>query len=260
MARPRVGIIGGSGLYSLGAGEPAEVESDWGPATLTHHRWGTQDIFFLARDGADHAVPPHRINHRAHLAVLRAAHVDYALAVNNVGSLRRDIRPGRWLVPDDFLDGMGGAGPTFHEEEAAHADLSEPYCPHARSALLHASGPQAVARGVYAGTRGPRFETAAEVRGLAQLGGDVVGMTGVPEAALAREAGLCYASLCWVGNYATGLQRAVHARAIVQGLAKRRATVLRILRDASKLLPERKRCHCAGKLAEAAVGEGARRR
>lgn len=258
----RVGVVGGTGLYQVGAAEPLQVETTWGNVALDHTAWGRRHVFFLARHGRQHSTPAHRVNHAANIAALQAAHVDYVLAVNNVGSLRRELRPGRWILPHDLLDWNPSRLVTFHHRDAHHADMLEPYCPTARGALASAAGLTRQSQGVYVGVSGPRFESAAEIRAMAQFGGDVVGMTGVPEAVLAREAGLCYASLCWIGNLAAGLSRRVDATSIAASLDGRQGLVRRILRAAVAALPTKKACACQRRARRARIGPlapGARR-
>lgn len=253
MTRLRVGIISGTGFSGAGSGEPIPTETAWGDVVLTRQGRPRCDVYFLPRHGPGHRLPPHGIDYRAVVAALRAARVDYVISLNNVGSLRRELAPRQWLVPHDFLDWTRGRPRTFFDAEAVHADLTEPYCPEIRAALLGAA--RGVRDGgVYVATEGPRFETAAEVRALANLGGDVVGMTGLPEAVLAREAGLCYASLCWIGNHATGVgRRPPSARRIASSVADPAARARAMLIRATERLPRAKRCRCASGMAGASL-------
>lgn len=240
----RVGIIGGTGLYSLGAGEPIEVETPHGAIVLHRSNLANRETFFLPRHGPHHESPAHRINHHANIQALASAHCGYVVAINSVGSLLRAIRPGAWVVPDDFLDRHRTVPPTFYHDRAVHVDFSDPYCPTVRKTLKATHRPPL--RGVvYAGVDGPRFETPAEVQTLARAGAGVVGMTGVPEAVLARERGLCHASLAFVGNYATGIGGRVQAQAIQRGLERQAPTVRRLLEKTVRALPQKKTCRCA---------------
>jgi purine nucleoside phosphorylase len=241
--RLRVGVIGGTGLYDWGPGERVEVETEYGPVDVTHHRRPKADVFFLPRHGGGHEVPAHRVDARPLVRALAAAHVDYVVAFFNVGALDATLRPGQWLVPADLIDGTHARPRTFHDERAVHVDLARPFCPHARAALVAAAPPGTRDGGVYATTDGPRFETAAESRLLRAAGADVVGMTAGPEAALAREAGLCYAGVAFVAN-ASGRPLAstkdLQRRLALQAPAARSWVERTIPR-----LPARKRCDCA---------------
>ncbi len=209
-------VIGGTGVYDPSwlevEGEEA-VATPYGAARVVRGRLrdGDAEVIFVPRHGAGHAVPPHRVNYRANVAALRQLGVDRVVATAAVGSLRAEIEPGLLVLPDQFLDFTRGRVSTFYDGEGtgvAHVDMTEPYCPVVRRALAEAAARLGLAcreGGVYVCTEGPRFETPAEIRAYALLGGDVVGMTGVPEVCLAREAGLCYAAVATVTNHAAGL-------------------------------------------------------
>lgn len=209
-------IIGGTGLQQLPGLEVVEErhpETAWGRASrpLQRGRLNGGTVWFLQRHGSPAAIPPHRINYRANIAALKAVGVTRVIAVNAVGGLHADLLPGTLVIPDQLVDYTWGRAHTFDEGtdgHLLHIDFTEPYDAGLREALLAAARKAALdcrAAGVHAITQGPRLETAAEVRRLRRDGGDIVGMTGMPEAALAREAGLRYASLCMVVNAAAGL-------------------------------------------------------
>lgn len=167
---------------------------------------------FLQRHGAARDVPPHRVNYRANVWALQALGAPQVLAFNAVGGISEHIRPGRLLVPDQLIDYTWGREHTFDEGGQGvallHIEFTEPYSAALRQRLLAAAaeaGVDCVDGGVHGVTQGPRLESAAEIRRMARDGCDVVGMTGMPEAALARELGLDYASVCLVVNAAAGL-------------------------------------------------------
>ncbi len=252
----RIGIIGGTGLYALGTSEPIELETPFGNVTLQRTKIGGKETYFLPRHGADHTVPAHRVNHRAHIDGLRAAHCDYLIGVNNVGYLDPKLKANSFAVTRDFLDFHRATHTTFYDDRAVHVDFSQPYCPTVSSALARTGKPE-LPKVVYAGTDGPRFETPAEVHRLIASGAQVVGMTGVPEAILARERGLCYASLCFVGNSA-GRGPALRAQDIQKRLMSQRNAVLKILDAAVKRLPSKKECNCADATRRAELTLGGR--
>ncbi len=208
-----VAIIGGTGFGdALAAGVPEVADTEYGAASLTRTVLADDlTVLFLARHGAGHSLPPHRINHRANIAALRDLNAEAVFATTAVGSLRPEIAPGDFVVLDDFLDVTKGEIVTFFSEpgQVKHTDFVHPYDPGLRGILLETLPPALAAcvhsHGTYLCTSGPRYETPAEVRLFASWGGSVVGMTGAPEAVLCREAGLRYAGVALVTNYGTGL-------------------------------------------------------
>jgi 5'-methylthioadenosine phosphorylase len=210
----RVAIIGGTGIYQMPGldSEPQIVQTRFGEAQVFVGKGKAQDLVFLPRHGSNHAIPPHRINYRANLKTLEQLGVKRVLAILAVGSLRQDVPPHSLIALDQILDFTHDRPSTFYDGGASgvgHADMTEPFCPALRQELLAHASAYALTirpRGTYVCLNGPRFETAAEVRLFAQLGGDVVGMTSMPEAALARELGIHYAALAHSINWAAGLQ------------------------------------------------------
>jgi 5'-methylthioadenosine phosphorylase len=175
-------------------------------------------VIFLARHGDGHTVPPHEVNYRANIWALRARGVRNVVAVFTVGGIRADLGPGALAVPDQIIDYTHGRKSTFFDRprgSVTHVDFTHPYCDAMRQRLLRAAravGEDVVRDGTYAATQGPRLETAAEIDRLERDGADMVGMTGMPEAGLAREAELCYAAIAVVVNAAAG--RGASARGI----------------------------------------------
>lgn len=250
----RVGIVGGTGFPSLGAlADAVTVETPYGDVELLHERLEGTDLFWLRRHGRE-GIPAHRIDHRANVEALARARVDGVLALNSVGALAPGLPAPSLLVPDDLLD-LRKTTATFHDAQAVHVDMSEPYCPGLRRALLGAARAQGLAArdgGTYACVEGPRLETPAEVRMLRALGGTVVGMTGCPEAALARERGLCYASLCLVTNAATGVAAGgVHAQDVKAAAEALAPDALRVILAAARDAPHDRACACRSALERA---------
>ncbi len=249
----RVGIIGGTGIAPP-RGEPLLVETPFGDAPVWHVRDAGVDLFLVARHGTA-ARPAHRVDHKANVEALARCRVDAVLALNSVGALIEDLTPGTLLVPDDYLD-FRSSPLSFFDDSSVHVDVSEAYCPDARRLLVEAARAEgATVRdgGVYAATDGPRLETRAEVRALRSLGAHVVGMTGCPEAALARERALCYASLCLVTNPAAGVAGArPRAEDIRAEAAKMGGLALRVARRAALGVRAPRPCACGRAL------EGAR--
>jgi 5'-methylthioadenosine phosphorylase len=216
-------VIGGSGLTQLGNLEVTRrevVRTPFGEPSgaLTFGRLGGRDAVFLARHGYGHTIPPHRVNYRANLwALVKAAGADSIVSVASVGGIRSDLSPGTLVVPDQIIDYTWGRNGTFHEgngEQVIHTDFTEPYDRDLRRQLLVAAqgaGEAIVDGGIYAATQGPRLETAAEVNRLERDGADLIGMTGMPEASLARELDVPYAAVCVVANWAAGRRNSEHA-------------------------------------------------
>ncbi len=231
-------VIGGTGFYSLPEGQPAEraeVATPYGAVEVDVALLGGKEVAFLARHGRTHSVPPHRVNYRGNIWALRALGVKSILASAAVGSLARRIPPGSLLSLSQFLDFTRGRASTFYdgtEGEIRHVDMTEPYCPHLRAELQAAAEAlqeQLLPEGTYVCAEGPRFETAAEIRMFRKLGGDVVGMTSVPEVVLAREAGVCYAAVAVVTNWAAGISRDPLRHEEVSDLMRQQAPRVRAL-------------------------------
>jgi len=210
-----LGLIGGTGLTSFHALQVTGREyarTPWGEpsAPLVHGLIGERPVVFLARHGERHNIPPHRVNYRANLWAMHAAGVREVVGVAAVGGIADEMAAGRLVIPDQLIDYTYGRNQTFFEEALEtvhHIDFSKPYCGSLRRDLLDAArsaGIDLADGGVYGATQGPRLETEAEIDRMERDGCDLVGMTGMPEAALARELGLCYASCSVVANRAAG--------------------------------------------------------
>jgi 5'-methylthioinosine phosphorylase len=208
-------IIGGTGLTRLPdftEVRRALVSTPYGnpSAELVFGRFQQQELVFLARHGAPPTIPPHTITYRANISALKQMGVTRILAVAAVGGIRADMAPARIAVPDQIVDYTYGRAHTFfedHLDHITHIDFTRPYSEGLREKLLNAAriaGIDVVDGGVYGCTQGPRLETAAEIARMERDGCGVVGMTGMPEAALAREAGMDYACCAVVANWAAG--------------------------------------------------------
>lgn len=198
---PRYGLLGGTALLGVGDHD-LRVETPWGPATVSYVDQGHREVVFLDRHATPGGrVPAHRVPHRRNAAALRSAGAEAVVGVHAAGGLDPDLEPGSLVVPGGLVDATGDP-PTAHDARPVHVDVDPPFCPRVREALLEADG--AAPAGAYVQTRGPRLETPDEVA-LLREAGDLVGMTAAGEATLARETGLCYASLAVVANRAAGL-------------------------------------------------------
>lgn len=216
-----LGIIGGSGLTQLANLDVSHrevVRTPYGEPSgpLTFGRIGCQDVVFIARHGYGHTIPPHLVNYRANLHAVHSVGVKRIVSVASVGGIRGDMGPGVLVTPHQIIDCTWGREMTFQsgtDGPVMHIDFTEPYDALLRQQILAAArgvGESVHDGAVYAATQGPRLETAAEINRLASDGADIVGMTGMPEAALARELDLSYAALCVVANWAAGRGDSAH--------------------------------------------------
>ncbi|HET7396432.1 MAG TPA: S-methyl-5'-thioinosine phosphorylase [Gammaproteobacteria bacterium] len=231
-------IIGGTGLTSLSGLEITHREMVYTPygepsGPLTHGRFAGHNVVFLARHGYAHTIPPHRVNYRANIWALHRIGVRRVLAIAAVGGIRADMLPGAIAFPDQLIDYTYGRAHTYVEqdlEQVTHVDFTQPYDADLRAKLIKAAQGAAlksVNDGTYAATQGPRLETAAEIMRLERDGCDVVGMTGMPEAGLAREMQLAYACCAVIANWAAGKgKESIHAEIdhyLKQGMEQVRA-------------------------------------
>jgi 5'-deoxy-5'-methylthioadenosine phosphorylase len=218
-------IIGGSALASLpnlSVARRRAVRTPHGKASapLTFGTIKGCEVVFLARHGDGHTIPPHEINYRANLWALHSLKVRQVVAIATVGGIRDDLTPGTLAIPDQIIDYTHGRKATFFgtsKRGVTHVDFTRPYSDALRERLLRAAraaGEPVTAGGTYAATQGPRLETAAEISRLDRDGAHMVGMTGMPEAVLARELGLEYATLAVIVNHAAG--RGASAQAVSQ--------------------------------------------
>jgi 5'-methylthioadenosine phosphorylase len=213
-----------------------------------------QKIVFISRHG-DHHLPPHKVNYRAIISAARISGASTVISTNTVGSMTGHPR-GSIFLPSDFVEFTKCRPNTFFEDRAVHVDMSRPYCPRLRASLAGAASTlrQPVAEGVYVCAQGPHLESPAQIRMMRQFG-DVVGMTGYPEVVLAREAALCYASLCIVTNPAAGMGGGVDLAVseIADLMNKCQETVVEIIYQAAQKIPDPRSCGCKDVLDNAAL-------
>lgn len=214
---PRLGLIGGSGLDHWGdAVRTHDIDSAYGKpsAAIFEFELANLDLFFLARHGVRHEFPPHAVNYQANIDAFRQLDVSGIIAINAVGGISSQNSPGSLTLPDQLIDYTWGRAHTFSmtsADELLHVEFANPFGGALRAGLINAAATAEMpvtAVGCLAVSQGPRLETAAEIQRYKQDGCDLVGMTSMPEAALAREAGIDYASLCVNANWAAGLESA----------------------------------------------------
>lgn len=252
-----IGVIGGSGLYSLLEGaEEVEVDTPWGEPSdvLSVATVEGRGVAFLPRHGRRHTIPPHRINYRANLWALHSLGVTRVLGPCAVGSLRADRAPGSVAVCDQFVDRTASRRQTYFDgTSVAHLSAADPYCAQLRPLALDAlrgAGLEAHDGGTVVVIEGPRFSTRAESRMYAALGCDLINMTQCPEVALARELGMCYVALGLITDYDAGLEGApgvlpVTQEQILATFAAATESLRAALRSLIVAIPEEHSCECA---------------
>jgi 5'-methylthioadenosine phosphorylase len=257
VTRAEIGVIGGSGFYSLlDDAEEIEVSTPYGPPSdvVTVGRIGSRTVAFIPRHGRDHRFPPHRIPYRANLWALRSLGVTQVLAPSAVGSLRPEIGPGALVIPDQFVDRTSGRVQTYYDVSGAvHISLADPYCPSGRAVAMTAAMTgdwEVVDGGTLVVIEGPRFSTRAESRWFSANGWSIVGMTGVPEAVLARELALCYTSLSLVTDHDAGVEagEGVTHEEVLAFFAANVARMRTLVSEAVELLPRERSCSCGNAL------------
>lgn len=249
----KIAIIAGTGFYSfpeIVGQRTIRVETSFGQTVdIVTGKLNGRDVLFLPRHGEKHHVPPHKINYRANIAALAAAGAEKIIAINAVGGIAASLSPGKLVVPHQVIDYTHGRDHTFFDcfdrtpdpVGNCHIDFSDPFSPKLRRVLigaLQSAGQDFAEQGVYACTQGPRLETTAEVQRLKSDGCDIVGMTLMPEASLAREKGLEYASICLVVNWAAGVEsnRAIDVEEMKRVLQRSAVGIRALIADSAGAL------------------------
>ncbi len=260
----KIGVIGGSGLYDMKGlvlKKRKTVTTPFGKPS-DHYllgEIGKTEVVFLPRHGKNHDIPPHKINYRANIWGFKKLGVERILSISAVGGIKKGLKPGDIVILDQILDMTRNRKSTFYDGEngVVHIDFTEPYCPELRKTLQQAGKRVKVSLkngGTYAAVEGPRLETASEIKSFSILGADVVGMTGMPEASLARELEICYSGLSVVANYAAGISKRKLTVAEVMGAMKATTEKLkRLLEEIFKLIPDERKCSCGEALKEAKI-------
>jgi 5'-methylthioadenosine phosphorylase len=247
------GVIGGTGVYNpqiLTNIEELTVETPYGEIPVKVGVLSGKKVAFLARHGQGHAIPPHKINYRGNIMALKQLGVKKILATQAVGSLRKTMAPGHLVLLDQFIDFTKGRIQTFYEGGEAgvlHVDMTQPYCPNLREEILALCSRDNTIhkQGTYVCTEGPRFETPAEIKMFVNWGGDLVGMTSVPEVVLARELGMCYVGIAMVTNYAAGISEAnLTHQEVVETMANNVSKLQSLIMDVIASLDEKQDCQC----------------
>jgi len=235
---PDVAVIAGSGVAEhFELSREGTLSTKYGMATVSLSKNGS--FYLLQRHGPGHTVPPHRINYRANIAGLKSVGVRNIIATSAVGSMNRRFKVGEVGLADQFVDFTKGRTGTFYEETVEHTDMTNPYSRTLNRLVLRAGrslGIKVHPGLVYVCVEGPRFETAAEIRMFRLLGGDVTGMTGVPEVTLANEMGISYASVLVATNWAAGMQEKVSHEEVLRVMKRSGEDVRKIVEATVNLL------------------------
>lgn len=244
-----VAIIGGSGLTNLKnlrITRREVIRTPYGEpsAPMIFGVLGGREALFLPRHGPGHTIPPHEVNYRANIWAIKHTGISRVIAINAVGGISPDyLAPGTLVIPDQIIDYTYGRAHTFfgsEQKQVTHVDFTYPYCEELRQTLIDAATRVrlgALGRGTYGATQGPRFESAAEIQRMERDGADIVGMTGMPEAGLARELELCYASVALIVNPAAGKTEAtISIKEIEKNLETGMAKVRTLLEQAIPLI------------------------
>ncbi|PLJ76967.1 S-methyl-5'-thioadenosine phosphorylase [Infirmifilum sp. SLHALR2] len=258
--RVKIGIIGGSGLYSpdfLENVQEYKMHTPYGAPSseiMVGEIKGVK-VAFLPRHGKRHSIPPHMINYRANIWALKELGVERLISVSAVGSLREDYKPGDFVCTDQFIDMTKRRELTFYDGPVvAHVSMADPFCPELRSLCIESArrlGIRVHDKGTYVCIEGPRFSTRAESRLWRSFGADIIGMTLVPEVNLAREARMCFLNIAMVTDYDVWAEKPVTAHEVARVMAENTEKVRRLLVDLIPRIPAERRCQCARYLDEA---------
>ncbi|MEW6162256.1 MAG: S-methyl-5'-thioadenosine phosphorylase [Nitrospirota bacterium] len=258
---PKIGVIGGSGLYDipgLTITEYKKITTPFGdPSDI--YRVGELsgvEVVFLPRHGSPHHIPPHKINYRANIWGFKELGVERIISIGAVGGIGPEMKPGMITVPDQVVDMTKGRESTFYDgDEVVHIDFTEPYCPELRESIFRAGeklGVELRKSGTYICMNGPRLETKAEIKIFLNMGINIVGLTAMPEASLAREAELCFAGIAVVTNYAAGItEKRLTTTEVMEMMGGTTGKVVNLLKEAFKLIPSERRCACKDALKDA---------
>lgn len=255
-----IAIIGGTGLYDPRILANIHEEEETTPYGAVKYKVGDfagKPVAFIPRHGSTHSIPPHLINYRANIWAMKKIGVTHIISTTAVGSLNLAMGPGDFVLVDQFMDFTKNRITTFYEggeRGVVHVDVTEPYCSYLRDILFKAGSEIGIPvhkSGTYVCTEGPRFETPAEIRAFGRLGGDLVGMTNVPEVVLAREAEMCYSTVSMVTNFAAGISpKPLTHSEVLDTMRANTENIKQLVMAAISAIDTAKDCACRHALAE----------
>ncbi len=264
MPQAKIGVIGGTGLYDIDGLtdiEGVNIDTPFGKPSdsITIGRLGGVGIAFLPRHGKGHHISPTEVPSRANIYALKSLGVEHIIAINSSGSFKQEIKPGDLVIPDQLIDRTRNRVNTFFNQGiVAHIPFAEPFCPVLSQIIYQAAGEVSATvhqGGTFIAMEGPAFSTRAESRLYRWWGADIIGMTVLPEAKLAREAEICYASIACVTDYDSWIERSepVTIDVILNRMCRYIETVKKIIKLAVARVPEQRSCECATALKTAIV-------
>lgn len=250
-----IGLIGGSGLYEiegLTLTKEVTIATPYGDPSSAYKTGtlGDTEVIFLPRHGIPHSIPPHKINYRANIWGFKSLGVERIISVSAVGGITRDMPPGTLVILNQIIDlTFGARSSTFYDEDrVVHIDFTNPYCSEMRKCIIntsHTIGLPVKNSGTYICVNGPRLETAMEIQFFSKIGADVVGMTAMPEAALARELEICISGISVVTNYAAGIAATrLTTTEVVETMKNSTARLKSLLRETLLQIPQLRTCQC----------------
>ena len=259
-----IGLIGGSGLYDIDGLEIREeisLSTPYGAPSSTYKLgdFGGTELVFLARHGVPHRIPPHKVNYRSNMWGFKSLGVEKIIAIGAVGGINSGMQPGSIVVLDQIIDmTMGARAATFYDEEkVVHVDFTHPYCADVREIFIQAAARISMPvkkSGTYICVNGPRLETEKEIEFFSFIGADVVGMTAMPEAALARELEMCCTGISVVTNYAAGIAGArLTTTEVVVAMRNSLDAIITLLTAALPHIPAHRSCTCKDALKDAGL-------
>lgn len=256
-----IGIIGGSGLYDaeiINSAEAKDIETPFGKpsAPVQVGVYVNKKVAFIPRHGVKHEINPTNVNYRANIWALKNLGVTHIISVNAVGSLKKEIEPGMFVIPDQFIDFTKKRECTFYDKDkTCHINVSDPFCPEMRKTLIEGCKKLKLPcreKGTCIVVEGPRFSTRAESAMFRNFG-DIIGMTLAPETALAREAEICYAAVSMVTDYDNLMENAVSTEEVVKVIKQNTENVKKLLREVIPKIPKERECFCKDALKSAMI-------
>jgi 5'-methylthioadenosine phosphorylase len=244
----KIGIISGYYINELiNDSEKIMVETSFGDILIHFSKMKQNEIFLINRHGKNSNIPPHKINYRGNIQAFSLCHVECILSLGSVGSMKKNIKTGDFVVPHDFIDFTKSRQQSFFDDKRVHVDMTNPFCTSLRKLLIKSclkmTDIDLHQKGTYLTTEGPRLETVSEINFFSKFA-DIVGMTLVPEVILAREKGICYTSLSVVTNMAAGLQISLTSDEILKIYNEKNSIISKIFRSTFSLIKKRKDCDC----------------
>ncbi|MCJ2513224.1 MAG: MTAP family purine nucleoside phosphorylase [Candidatus Thermoplasmatota archaeon] len=244
----KIGLICGQEINELiNDSEEIIVETNYGNTLINFKKLENNDVFFINRHGENKKIPPHNINYRANIQALKSCNIENIISIFTVGSMKKTILTGDFVIPNDFIDFTKSRCLTYFENDRVHIDMNNPFCPSLRKLLIESckivDDKKIHNRGVYLTTEGPRLETSSEINLFSNYA-DIVGMTLVPEIILAREQNMCYAALCVVSNMAAGLQNELKTDEISKTFIDKKPVIINLIKKSIKNMENKKKCKC----------------